>query len=329
MESMEWARSARWAAATGVAVLICAAGSSAADNEVVETTTGSVFERGADLLRSNKVRPRLDFSSRGMIEGDFGDADVSWVRSGGAMSIAVPLSEKFALVPRISGQSVNWSFDGDNRFLDTGKTSGRPFDDLIQLAIRVDGRYKVNERWAAVGSVSLASSIEDGADLDDGSRWGGSLGAAYTRENYRVMLGVGLREKMIRNSISVAPIFYGMWRPNEWLRIETEGMGLRATARVAHGWRLFTFGGVSSERYRLDDRKDGPNGVRAGTLRDRRIRAGVGAQWRASEMFRFEFDAGAIAWQQLRVHTQDNDEFDTETMDDPAAFLSLRAQVRF
>ncbi len=325
MQCVWWLRGA----AAGVASLVFAAGLAMADNEVIDTGTGSVFERGADLLRSTKVRPRFFFGSRGMIEGDFGDADVSWVRSNGAMSVAVPLTDKFSIVPRISGQSVNWSFDGDNRFLDTGKTSGRPFDDLIQLGFRVDGRYKVTERWSAVGSVSLATSIEDGADLDDGARWGGSLGAAYERETYRVMLGVGLREKMIRNSISVAPIFYGMWRPYDWLRLETEGLGLRATARVAKGWRLFTFGGVSSERYRLDDRNDGPNGVRAGTLRDRRVRAGVGAQWRASETFRFEFDTGAIAWQQLRVNTQDNDEFDTETMDDPAAFLSLRLQVRF
>ena len=93
--------------------------------------------------------------------------------------------------------------------------------------------------------------------------------------------------------------------------------------------RLFTFGGVRSERHRLDDRKDGPNGVGKGSLRDRRVAAGVGVEWRAHKRFRLEFDTGAIAWQQLRVIDEGNETFDTETMDDPAAFLSLRAQFRF
>lgn len=320
---------ALFALGTGWAVLAGPASTARADNETIDTTDHSVLQADVDLLRSRQTRPRLLFESSGMIGGDFGDADINWVRSKGSLSVALPVSRRLVLVPRISGQSVNWSFSGDDAFLRTGK-SGRSFDDLIALSLRIDSRYRIGERWAVVANLSLASNIEDGASLADGSRWGGSLGGVYAKEGgYRVMLGVGVREKMTRDSLSIAPLFHILWRPLEWLRLETEGLGLRATARVAPGWRVFAFGGMNSERYRLDDRNGGPEGVRSGSLRDRRVAAGVGALWRVNEMLRFEFGAGAVAWQQLKVITEDNDDFDKETMNDPAAFLSLRAQIRF
>ncbi len=299
------------------------------DNETLETSQ-SLLERGADLFLSQKVRPRIFFGSQGMIEGDFGDADVSWVRSGGSLSVAVPLSKSFVLVPRISGQIVNFSFDGDKSFLDAGQSGGDPFDDLLGFSFRLDGRYRVAEHWAVLGGVSLASSYEDGASFSDGSRFGGVIGGSYRpSRDFNVMLGVGVREKMTRDSISIAPVFQVYWRPKPWLELETEGMGLRATARLNPEVRLFTFGGIRSERHRLDDRKDGPNGVGKGSLRDRRVQAGMGVEWRAHQRVRFEFDAGVIAYQQLRVIDEDNDTFDTEKMDDPAPFLSLRGQFRF
>ena len=315
-----------------VALAFCAAGvpARAADNEAVDETGLGAIGRSTDLLRATRIRPRINLYSRGMIDGDFGDADVSWVRSGGSMLVALPLSKQFILLPRFSGSIVNWDFDGDSSFLKAGQTSGDPFDDLIGLRFRLDARYAFGEHWASLASVSLSSDYEDGASFGDGRRVGGSVAVSYTEEGkFQLMLGVSVREKMTRDSVSIAPVFYGRWRPYKWLRLETEGMGLRATARLRKEFRVFAFGGLRSERHRLDDRNDGPNGVRAGSIRDRRVLAGVGAEWRALRWLRLEADAGAVAWQQLRVITEDNDRFDTETMDDPAPFVSLRAQLRF
>ncbi|MCH7645389.1 MAG: hypothetical protein IH974_11210 [Myxococcales bacterium] len=91
---------------------------------------------------------RLRAEVRGVYDQDFGSADVSSLRSGGVLRLLWPLSRRVVL-GFIAGSEVEvFDFDGNKRFLNTGRTSGDPFDNLTATQFRIGGRYVVNEDWS-------------------------------------------------------------------------------------------------------------------------------------------------------------------------------------
>ena len=160
-------------------------------------------------------------------------------------------------------------------------------------------------------------------------RLGGMVGVGHElTEDLRLVAGLGVSEGF-DGGVRLSPFLGGRWKVNDWLRIETEGLGLRAEAKVSQSLRAFVFGGVNSRRYRLDDRNDGPGGVGDGWIRDRRIPVGAGIEWRITKVFRVHVDAGAMLEQKLKVIDDDDDDFDTVSLDSPAPFASLRLEARF
>ena len=315
------------------AFLLLPVGSAASESELVEIYEDVLVsdqDENAVFTQIKKLRPRIDLTSRGMLDGDFGSADLDWLRLEGQIRVPIPVSEKLALIPSVSGEMTFYDFHRNRSFLLAGQKAGDdPFGDLYNTQIRLQGRYLLRDVWALLAGAWISSQWEDGADFSEAIRPGGMVGVSYQFfEGLTLVGGVAISEDF-DDGVSFAPYIQGAWKVNDWLKLETEGLGLRATARVSKSLRTFVFGGVQSTRYLLDDRKDGPGGVGEGWIRDRRFPLGVGVEWRISDTFRLHFDAGAMLEQELRVIDEDDDKFDEESLSSPAPFGSIRLEARF
>jgi hypothetical protein len=277
-----------------------------------------------------KLVLRIDFGSWASINGEYDDGEVSAIHSGGRMRVYIPLSDRLVLVPSVGGDVTVNDFGGGRGFLDSGQPAGDdPFDDLAQIQFGFGAGYRINDTWSVAARIAYESGFEHGASFSGGGRVGGGLGLGYQPfENVALTAGVGIREKFDNSGVTVFPYFDGRWDITERFRLQTEGLGLRGTAKFNDTLRGFLFAGLASDRYRLSDRDDGPAGVGKGSLRDRRARVGVGLRWELTEKIRLRFETGALVWQEYRVKDEDGDTFDKATLDGAAPFVSLYIQLR-
>lgn len=310
--------------AGALVALLCVGwtGSARAEQDVL----GGGLDFAALFQRIKKVRPRLYLDSRASWDGDLGDSDVTWVRSGVRVRVPVPLSKRFVLQIATGAHYVGFDLGGDEAF-SKDAPGGSTFDDFVESEFRLGGRYLLNDEWALLAMGFATSRFEWGADFGDGLRGGGTL--AFARrffDRLTLALGAGVRSRLDEGGVRVVPYVQGEWKINETWQLETQGTGLRLSAKAGEAFRVFAFGELNSDRYRLEDR--GP-GVGAGSFRHRRVPAGLGFEWRRREWLRVTGEAGAIAWQQFRVYDDDDRRIDSVSSEGPAPFVSLRVRLRF
>ena len=292
-----------------------------------DDVVGEGLSYGTLFQEIGEIRPRIDFESSGSPEGDLDDSDVSWVRTGVRLRVAIPVTGRLALQAVTGARYVGYDFDG-NGGVSAAVTNGSSLDDFVGSELRLGGRFILNEKWALLGAVFATSRFEWGVDFGDGLRGGAvaALARQFFDRRLIVALGVGVRNRFDTDTVGIEPYIQGEWRINDTWRLQTEGMGLRLLAKVSEPLRVFAFGAFHTERYRLDDR--GPV-VGEGSLRHQRAPVGLGVEWRPSRWLRIDGKAGAVAWQEFRVYDDDRNRIATESSDGPAAYLSLRARVRF
>jgi hypothetical protein len=287
-------------------------------------------QQDAGVFKAPKLpEVRLRAEVRGVYDQDFGSADVSSLRSGGVLRLLWPLSRRVVL-GFIAGSEVEvFDFDGNKRFLNTGRTSGDPFDNLTATQFRIGGRYVVNEDWSINVVGFVTSRFEEDASFRDGVQGGGVLAANYTfRDRLTLLFGAGIVSRLDRSGVGTIPILGFSWKINDRLVLKSEGMGLLFSADLTDKLKGSLFGGWRARRYRLDDRRDGPTGVNTGSLRDRRALVGVGLLWQISQNWSLEAKMGSVVYRQFKVADFRGDEFD-EVSGDPAFSGSLRLQFRF
>lgn len=316
------------AAAHILALLLCAvfctAISSAARAE--DDVLGSGLDFATLFRQVIRIRPRIHLDSRASPNGDLDNSQVSWVRTGVRVRVPLPFSKRLALQLTTGARYVGFDFSGDGG-LSNGAPSGSTFDDFVGTEFRLGGRYLLDGEWALLAMGFATSRFEWGADFGDGVRVGGTV--AFARQFFdrvTLALGVGLRSRLNEGGVSVEPYVQGEWKINNTWRLETQGTGLRLTAKTSEAFRVFAFAAFNSDRYRLKDRG---TGVGKGSLRHRRVPVGLGFEWRSKPWLRVGGDVGAIAWQQFRVYDDDDDRVDTVSSDGPAALFSLSARLKF
>ncbi len=278
-----------------------------------------------DWLSSPWIRFRL--GGNVIPDADFGSADVTSTRVAASVKLLIPASERLAFRAVVRSGAAFYDFDGDKRFLDTGRTSGDPFDELIETVFSVGGRYRVNDTWAVLGRSFLTSRHEEGASFGSGIQGGGMVGAVFNwRDRINVIAGVGLGSRMTKGGVRISPVLQGTWRINDRLKLVVDGLQGRLTGKINEGFRLSAFGGVESKRYRLEDRE---GAIGKGSIRDRRKLVGVRGDWRMSSHWRLRTELATILDQELKVEDSDGDKFDTSHSDGLGFIGSLRMEYRF
>jgi hypothetical protein len=93
--------------------------------------------------------------------------------------------------------------------------------------------------------------------------------------------------------------------------------------------RIDLFGGVEGSRFRLKDRRDGPNGVGRGSLGIRNTDVGLGTRIDVLERLRLIVEAGVVLTQTLEIRDEDGDTFDERETREPAFRGSVALKWRF
>jgi hypothetical protein len=277
--------------------------------------------------------PRVSFESETswMVDGDFDGADVSWATTGGEVGIPIPVSRHLGFEVELGADATFYDFDGNKGFLNSGQGSGDPFDELIDTWARAWGRYRLNDSWSLLGVGSLRSRFEDGAPFGSGFEGGGGLGGSYTYgdDRFEVLAAVGTKSRMHKSGVGIVTILRVKWKISDRFRLRADLNGGRISAQLCDTVTASLFGYLDGSRYRLADRNDGVGGVGRGSLRERYAPVGVGLRWKPEKRWRVNLSLGSIVYQQLKVYDNDDDSFDSASLDGPAFYGALRVTYRF
>ena len=309
-----------------VSASVCAADIDDAIEEIEEAIETNGDEKMVFDWRSSPwIRFRLEGNF--VPDADFGSADVTSTRVAGAIKMLIPVSDRLGFRVLLRSGAAVYDFDGDKRFLNTGRTSGDPFDELIETAFSIGGRYRLNDTWSILGRTSLSSRHEDDASFGSGIEGGGKLGVGFNwRGRIRLVAGLGLGSRMTKSGVRISPAFLGEWEINDRLKLAIDGFQGKLTGRINEAFRLSVFGGIASKRYRLEDRE---GEIGKGSIRDRRKLVGLRGDWRMNSRWRVRTELGSVLDQEFKVEDSDGEEFDTSRSNGPAFFGSLRVEYRF
>jgi hypothetical protein len=260
-------------------------------------------------------------------DADFGSAEITSTRVAGTVKMLISTSDHLAFRVVVGSGAAFYDFDGDRRFLDTGRTSGDPFDELIETVFSVGGRYLVNDAWAVLTRTFLTSRHEDDASFGSGVQGGGMVAAGYNwRDRVSVIAGVGLGSRMAESGVKISPVFQGKWQINDRFKFVINGFEAELESKITEAFLLSAFGGIEGKRYRLEDRG---GTIGKGTVRDRRKLVGLRGDWRMNSRWRVRTELGSILDQELKVEDSDGDTFDKAHSDGLAFYGSLRVEYRF
>jgi hypothetical protein len=296
--------------------------------EIDEVTATNFDDEKVFYWRSSPwIRFRLDGDI--IPDADFGSADVTSTRVKGTVKLLIPASDQLAFRVTIRSGAAFYDFDGDKQFLDTGRSSGDPFDDLIETVFSIETGYQLNDTWALLGRSFLNSRHEDDASFGSGIRGGGMVGASYHwQDRLRLIAGAGVGSRLAEGGVKIAPVFQVKWKINDRFELVADGLQREGqlNAKITEAFRLSAFGGIKGKSYRLEDRG---GAIGKGIVRDQRKFVGLRGEWRITPRWRVRTDLGSILDQELKIEDDDGGSVDETHSDGLAFFSSLRVEYRF
>jgi hypothetical protein len=323
-------RSFSWILAAAISWLFVAAATADVD-DTVEQIEDAIADPllPEDIEPSTKRRfPPIRLLARQEIEwGDFG-TDVVTFRSTVRAEMRFPIAKNFGGALSARFGVTNTDFSGSNGFLNTGRTSGDPWDELYDFSLRLRTRYIINDTWGLVFAGTMISRWEDGASFGDGQKQGGAVGVTYDLgDRLSLVAGVSVDSRIVGGGVKVNPFGAISYQINDVHSLKSHGLGLLLRSRWNEAITTYFYGTIRGRRWRLDDRNDGV--VDKGSLRDRKVPIGVGVRWKFGDGWRLRADLAVIVYRQLKVTDDDDDKVDTKTADAPGVFGSLELQYRF
>lgn len=252
--------------------------------------------------------------------GDDGGS-VAIARTGLGFAVNTRLNERARFTVELGGEASFYDFD-DAAGLIPGTDD--PLDDAYRFNVSPRLVFFHTRRLSYLAGASAEFSGEPDADIGDAMTYGGFGGVRYAfTDEFALTLGVSARTRL-EDSALVLPLIGVEWTVNDRLRLETQGLGLRAVTRVNDRLDFTVSGGWELREFRLADDHALPEGV----IRDRRVGIGAGFTWRATDDIALSLTGGAVAWQEFTIDDRDGDEV-SEVNTDPAAFVTLSARIAF
>lgn len=253
--------------------------------------------------------------------------DFSLTRFFSAVSVRVPLEERWTVTGRLLYDLSHYNFDGVERF------GGRdPWTDIHTLALNATISYQVDSAWSVFGGPILIFSGESNADVEDTISGGGVLGATWSpRKDLRLGLGVTV-VSALEDDVQVFPLILLNWRfAEQWtLRSATldagaiGGGGLEVAHHLTDQWTLAAGVVFQSARFRLDDRGFAPEGVGE----NRRVPIFLRAAWNPSRQVGLSVLGGVTVGGELTIEDRDGNRLFREDYD-PSPFVGVNLVLRF
>ena len=305
----------------------------------VDDTLEQIEDAAEEPLRTDKSYyedrkfPPIRLTLKEEIEwGEFKSTDVTNFRTTATGDVRFPITKKYFAAISTHFGITNTRFSGKS-FIQSGKSSGDPWNDLYEFSLRFRSQYLINDRWGLMVASWMVSRYEDGAKFRDGMKGAGAVAVTYNfGDKFNLVAGAALSSRIVGGGVRVNPFGQFSWKIDERHTFSTSGLGLGLKSEWNKSITTYFYGRYKGRRWRLDDRNDAPiNGksVNRGSLRDRRVPIGVGVRWKFLKGWRLRGDFGLIAYRQLKTTDDDGDSVDTVTSDAPGVFGSLLVQRRF
>jgi hypothetical protein len=285
---------------------------------------------GAESALSWRDGLRATLTVEGTPEVDFGDADVSWVRTTGRLALQGPVSERWGLGVSLSAELLQSDVDDRASFLAVAADDEGPLRDLFESTLSLGARRRIGERFALGADGYLSTKLEPGADLGDALKGGGFFTLLYRpSETFSFTAGVKLGSRFDRAGLFAWPVIRLEWQVTPRLEFEIQNANLRLAWAAWQRTELLLFGGAHTDRYRLERRASGPLSADAGTIGFRGANVGIGFRWNATEHLRVVGTAGVAVWQKLLIADASDDQIDSRELRGAAPVIALRLQARF
>lgn len=296
--------------------------------EQLEDATGEPLQTDIDYYADRKGLP-MHLTVKEEIEwGEFDNTDVTTFRTTATGQIEFPITPKyFGEVSTTVGVTTT-DFSGDNQFIDTGKSSGDPWDDLYEFSARFRSKYVINEQWGLLLSTWAASRWEQGLNFDDAVKGSGAMGASYNLgDKFNFVAGVAVSSKLLSSGVNVNPFGQFTWKIDERHAFSTTILSAQLRSQWSKAITTSIYAKYAGRRFRLDDRNDGV--VNKGSLRDRKVPIGMGVRWKFAKGWQLRGDLGVVAYRQLKTTDDDGDTVDTTTSNAPGVYGSLFVRKKF
>ena len=266
------------------------------------------------------VRVRL--SEDAYVGAEFEDTDLDWYRTGIAFEGALPLRDlNSGIAVSLSTAILIPVADGTTGIVDLRGPPNDPFDEFLDSAFRLGGRFDLGYDLEAVVTTGLSARHEVGAEFMDSLAYGGSLSLGYRRGEWlRVRLGVGLGTGIDRDGLTVSPVFRVRIRPVQGVWLETDGTSGRIEWDQSSRVTLSLFGGVDSKRFRLAYRNEAFD---AGSLELRKSEVGVGLRIRVGSKIRIKIETAVVLGQHLSFADENRQTVDSLDTNEPSAALRV------
>ena len=269
------------------------------------------------IERNVRLEAALD---TGFVVGsEYSNTTVNDTNSRFTFDAGTPLSHLVAVGVRARTGVRAFHFDGDGQFLDAGKNTGEPFDELFQHSITLGTRIGLTEWLELTIAGRGIARHEEGARFSKALEGGGSVSfQGRYRDWMRLRLGVAVGSRFSDSKVQVGPVFRLRVRLHPRVWAETSGRKGRIEFTVNERIRIDLFGGNDGSRYRLKDRRDGSGGVGQGSLRLKRTNVGIGTRLQLTKGLRILLEAGAVLTQTLEILDEDDNSFDERSTREPA-----------
>ena len=131
--------------------------------ETLEDASGEPLNTDMSYYNDSEAAAGAPYRQGGIEWGEFDDTDVTTFRTTATGEIQFPITKKY--FGSVSGRTgiTTTNFSGDNQFIDTGKSSGRPWSDLYEVALRFRSKYVINDRWGLAVASWMTSRWEQGS----------------------------------------------------------------------------------------------------------------------------------------------------------------------
>lgn len=255
------------------------------------------------------------------LEDNRGEYAVS--RAGFEYTMFVPAGEKLSLTLGLANEWSWYDFSSDNP---TGVAGGsqKPFSEVTTVRFTPAFVYKVDETWTVFGGPSIEASGEPDAEVDESLTYGGILGVRYKVSETLALTGGIAARTSLEDDVFVVPLIGVEWEFAEGWQLATRGTALRVTWSATESLDLSAQVSYEGREYRLSDDAV----IAGGVVRDRRVTAGVQAQWTPRPWLTLRGEAGLVAWSELEFDDRDGNGIDTLDAD-PTGYLGASVSFRF
>jgi hypothetical protein len=338
-------RSARAAAASRIAVLLCAAffarGAPAQPAEGGGPTRG-----GSEGALDDFVVPglpqgllRFEIGSGFAPSADAGGSEVEVATPGGRLRVQGPLSERVGAQAFIGfGTTLYDVQDSADLFSDCTDGDGVELecpapDEFYAASFGAQAAYLLNpnsflffqdEHWALVGESFIRARWERGA-FENSLKVGTIIAVGYDLPKHlRVAVGAQVDVALDGGDVSAEPTAAFRWDITPAWRFGNRGFGLQLQYREFKRFELFVAGYRSSDGYRLHNRNGLPSGAE---FDDRRWQIGGGVEVKFARWLRLKTEVGGIVDRRLSISANGEGTLADQDVD-PSPYIDVRLEFR-